>query len=85
MAEVFSNFLRTDRINIDVHGFDATGAVGNLDAVQHFERAADLRSQIIDARFWSGLHYRFSSETAVTLGRQVADYDLNHAFQEVEH
>jgi hypothetical protein len=84
MSEVISTFLHTDWINVDVHGFDATGAAGNLDAVQHFEKAADLRRQIIDARFWSGLHYRFSSEAGVTLGRQVADYDLKRAFQEIE-
>ena len=52
--------------------------------MQHFEKAADLRRQIVDARFWSGLHYRFSSEAGVTLGRQVADYDLKRAFQESE-
>jgi hypothetical protein len=85
MSEVISRFLHTDSINVDVHGFDATGAAGNLDAVQHFEKAADLRRQIIDARFWSGLHYRFSGEAGVTLGRQVADYDLKRAFQEIEH
>jgi VCPO second helical-bundle domain len=84
MSEVISRFLHTDWINVDVHGFDATGATGNLDAVQHFEKAADLRGQIIDARFWAGLHYHFSGEAGVTLGRQVADYDLKRAFQEIE-
>jgi hypothetical protein len=84
MAEVLSNFLDTDWINVDVHGFDATGAVGNLDVVSHFAKAADLRRQIIDARFWAGLHYRFSSEAGVILGREVADYDLRHAFREVD-
>lgn len=85
MAEVFSEFLDTDRLNIDVHGFDPAGAAGNLDAVQHFARPADLRHQIIDARFWAGLHYRFSSEAAVTLGRRVASYDLAHAFRELDN
>jgi hypothetical protein len=76
--------FRTDRINVDIHGFDAGGAAGNLDAVRHFDKAADLRKQIIDARFWAGLHYRFSSEADVTLGRRVADYDLRHAFKKME-
>jgi hypothetical protein len=84
MAEVLSNFLDTDWINVDVHGFDATGAAGNLNAVSHFAKAADLRRQIVDARFWAGLHYRFSSEAGVILGREVADYDLRHAFREVD-
>jgi hypothetical protein len=84
MAEVLSEFLDTDRLDIDIHGFDATGAAGNLDAVQHFKQPSDLREQIIDARFWAGLHYRFSSKAAVRLGREVARYDLAHAFREIE-
>jgi hypothetical protein len=80
MAEVFSNFLGTDAINLDIHGFDPTGPPGNLNAVQHFATAADMRTEIINARLWAGLHYRFSSEAGVTLGQEVADYDLAHAF-----
>ena len=81
MAEVFSDFLGTDAINLDVHGFDPTGPPGNLNAVQHFATAADMRTEIINARLWAGLHYRFSSEAGVTLGKDVADFDLAHAFQ----
>jgi hypothetical protein len=60
------------------------GAAGNLDAVRHFTRSDDLRRQIIDARFWAGLHYRTSTEAGVVLGRRVADYDLRHAFRETD-
>lgn len=84
MAEVLSAFLDTDRIEVDVHGFDAAGLAGNLDAVQHFKRPHDLRTQIVDARFWAGLHYRPSTEAGVELGRDVARFDLNHAFRERE-
>jgi vanadium-dependent haloperoxidase-like protein len=80
MAGVFSNFLGTDAINLDIHGFDPTGPPGNLNAVQHFATAADMRTEIVNARLWAGLHYRFSSEAGVTLGQEVADYDLAHAF-----
>ena len=84
MAEVMGEFLDTERINVDIHGFDAAGAAGNLNAVQHFNTTSELRQQIIGARFWAGLHYRFSSEAGVKLGRKVAQYDLRHAFKEVE-
>jgi hypothetical protein len=83
MAEVFSRFLRTNQINVDIHGFDATGPAGNLNAVRHFETPTDLRHEIIDARLWAGLHYRFSSVAGVVVGRNVAKYDLRHAFQPV--
>jgi hypothetical protein len=81
MAEVFSAFLGTNRINLDLHGFDPTGPAGNLNAVRYFKMPNDLRNEIIDARLWAGLHYRFSSVAGVELGRKVAMYDLRHAFQ----
>jgi hypothetical protein len=84
MAEVFGKFLDTDKINVDIHGFDAAGIAGNLDAVRHFTTSSELRRQIVEARFWAGLHYRFSSEAGVELGRDVARYDLRHAFREIE-
>ena len=84
MAEVFSAFLGTARIDLDLHGFDANGLAGNLNAVQHFDMTNDVRQQIIDARVWAGLHYRFSGVAGVVLGRQIAKFDLSHAFRRVE-
>jgi hypothetical protein len=83
MAQVFSTFLGTNRINLDLHGFDPAGPAGNLDAVHHFRTASDLRSEIVDARIWAGIHYRFSTVAGVALGRRVAKYDLRHAFDTV--
>ena len=81
MAEVFSNFLGTQRFNLDIHGFDAAGPAGNLNAVSHFDMPNDLRNEVIYARLWAGLHYHFSSVAGVVLGRDVANYDLRHAFR----
>jgi hypothetical protein len=83
MAEVFSTFLGTNQIDLDIHGFDPAGPAGNLDAVLHFATASKLRREIIDARIWAGLHYRFSGVAGVVLGRNVAKYDLRHAFQPI--
>lgn len=84
MAEVFSTFLGTNQINIDIHGFDPAGPPGNMNAVRHFEMPNDLRNEIIHARLWAGLHYHFSGVAGVVLGRQVANFDLMHAFQPIE-
>ncbi|HET7829093.1 MAG TPA: vanadium-dependent haloperoxidase [Candidatus Limnocylindrales bacterium] len=83
MVEVMTTFLGTNAVDIDVHGFDASGAAGNLNAVHHFDRANDWRAEIINARLWAGLHYRTSSEAGVAMGRSVAKYDLRNAFQPV--
>ncbi|HET9324411.1 MAG TPA: vanadium-dependent haloperoxidase [Gaiellaceae bacterium] len=81
MTEVFTKFLGTNQIELDIHGFDATGPAGNLNAVRHFAMPRDLRHEIINARLWAGLHYHFSGIAGVVLGRTVAKYDLRHAFQ----
>jgi hypothetical protein len=84
MAEVFSTFLATNKIDLDVHGFDFAGPAGNLNAVRHFDMPNDLRHEIIDARLWAGLHYHFSGVAGVVLGRKVGKYDLDHAFQPID-
>jgi hypothetical protein len=83
IAEVFSEFLGTDNINLDLRGFSASGAPGNLDAVRPYDTADELRSEVVNARLWGGIHYRFSSEAGVQLGRKVAHYGLNHAFRPI--
>jgi hypothetical protein len=84
MAEVFRSFAETNHFNFVIHGFDPSGAPGNLNAVRTFNTPGKLRDEIIDARVWAGLHYRFSGVAGVVMGRQVAKYDLSHAFQRVQ-
>jgi hypothetical protein len=84
MAEVFRTFLGTNQIDLDIHGFDAAGPPGNLNAVRHYDMPNDLRHEIVGARLWAGLHYRFSSIAGVVLGRKVAQFDLRHAFRRVD-
>lgn len=63
-AEVFTWFFGTDQINIDLSG---TGG-----AIRHYNTAAELRAEIINARTWGGMHFRSSTELAVALGQQLA-------------
>jgi hypothetical protein len=84
VAEVLSRFLGTHRIDINVHGFDPTGVAGNLNALQHFTTARELVEQAGNARAWGGLHYPFSLVAGARLGRDVADYDLRHAFKPID-
>lgn len=85
MAEVFSSVLGTRSIDLNVTGFDPAGAPGNFAAVRHFATADDLVTDVMNARVWAGLHYRFSCIAGADLGRSVARYDLSHAFQSDDH
>ena len=81
MAAVFTAFLGSSQFNLDINGFDPNGPPGNLNAVEHFNSADDLRTEIVNARVWGGVHYRFSVLAGIILGSKVAAYDLAHAFQ----
>ena len=66
-AELYTQFFGTPQIEIDLDS-TVTGTT------RHFATADDLRTEIINARTWGGLHFRSSSELAVALGQQlVAD------------
>jgi VCPO second helical-bundle domain len=77
IAEVLAQFLGTDQLNVDVQG------TPSLSVTRHFATADDLRAEADNARVWAGLHYPFSVQAGSLLGRQVADYDLEHAFQPI--
>jgi hypothetical protein len=77
VAEVLTHFLGTDQLDVDVQG------TPSLSVTRHFATADDLRADADNARVWAGLHYRFSVQAGSLLGRQVADYDLKHAYQPI--
>jgi hypothetical protein len=35
-----------------------------------------ITQEVVDARVWEGVHFRFSDDTGVAVGREVAEYDL---------
>jgi hypothetical protein len=74
VGEVIARFLGTDAINIDLVGN------ANFNATRHFATVQDLRTTVANARVWGGLHYRFSTAAGLQLGKEVADFDLDHAF-----
>ena len=84
MAEIFGEFLGTNQFNLTVHGFDPAGPANNLDATRTFRTPAEIRNQIVDARVWAGLHYRFSGVEGVVLGRKVAKSALGSAFRPID-
>jgi hypothetical protein len=48
---------------------------------RHYTSARDLRRDGVDGRVWSGIHFRSSDRVSIHLGREVADYVLDHYFE----
>lgn len=46
-----------------------------------FSSKAQLDQQAVDARVWSGIHFRTADEVSITIGTQVADFALDNYFQ----
>ena len=74
VAEVLTRFLGTPNIDVDIQG------MADFSMTRHFATADQLRTDVGNGRIWAGLHYRVSVNAGAELGREVADYDLDHAF-----
>ncbi len=77
-AEVDATLLHTHRIEVDIPG--ATGGGTTLTTSRHYATVEDLDREIVNARVWAGLHFRYSGETGVKLGRNVAHWTLERYF-----
>jgi hypothetical protein len=48
---------------------------------RHYETAAEIQQDAIDARVWSGIHFRTADEVGRTMGVQVGTWALDHYFR----
>jgi hypothetical protein len=46
-----------------------------------FTRFSEVCADIVDARVWSGIHFRFGDEEGAKIGRRVAHWGNRHAFR----
>jgi hypothetical protein len=74
-AATLQDFFRTDRI-----GWTDTNNGGLTRSFTRFSQAID---EIVDARVWSGIHFRTADEQGAEIGSQVARYRDMHYFEPV--
>jgi hypothetical protein len=48
---------------------------------RQFTSFSQLREDIVEARIWSGIHFRFADTEAAKIGRKVAHWGNRHAFR----
>ena len=46
-----------------------------------FATKEEIAQQAVDARVWSGIHFRTADEVSITIGSNVANWVLDHYFQ----
>ena len=79
VTDVIAHALGTNTIDVTVWG--ATNGGTSLATTQHFDTVGQIRSQVVDARVWAGLHWRSSVVAGETLGNDVANWVLDRYFQ----
>jgi hypothetical protein len=71
-TRALTRVLRTNRIDL---------TIASSVASRYYEFAAPLRADGVDARVWSGIHFRTAEEAGLAAGTKVADWSLDHYFQ----
>jgi hypothetical protein len=52
---------------------------------RHWATLSEGVEEVIDARIYSGIHYRTSDEEGARLGRRIARFVVNHALRAAKH
>jgi hypothetical protein len=73
-TRALSRVLGTDRIDLTI-----TSPVTNT--TRYYEFADQLTADTVDARVWSGIHFRFADVAAKAQGQQVADWAMDRYFK----
>ena len=73
-TRALTRVLGTDRIDLRL-GSTVTNTT------RYYESADALRRDAVDARVWSGIHFRTADEVGLAGGTQVADWALDRYFQ----
>jgi CHRD domain-containing protein len=52
---------------------------------RHYDDAAVIQQDVIDARVWSGIHFRTADQVGVATGIEVGNWALDHYFAPAKH
>jgi hypothetical protein len=74
MCESLEDFFRTDRI-----AFTATSM--NSGTERSFERFSQATDEVVEARVWSGIHFRNADDDGARIGKEVARWRDWHFFE----
>jgi hypothetical protein len=74
MFESLEDFFRTDRI-----AFTATSMSSGT--TRGFARFSQATEEVVDARVWSGIHFRNADEDGARIGKEVARWRDRHFFE----
>ena len=75
MCESLADFFRTDRIAFSAMSLDSG-------TTRKFDSFSEAVEEVVDARVWSGIHFRNADEDGARIGEQVARWSERHYVEE---
>jgi hypothetical protein len=51
--------------------------------MRHYDRGSAERADVVNARVWDGIHFRFADIASRNLGLRLSDWTLDHYFQPI--
>lgn len=69
------NLFHTTQLNLTL----ISTAVPNVS--RHYDTGTALRADVVDARVWLGIHFRFADIASRNIGLQLSDWTIDHYFQ----
>ena len=77
IGKTLQQFFHTDKL-----AWTDTNVAGRT---RSFSRVSDAVDEIVDARIWSGIHFRNADEASVRIAGQIAKYRDRHYFNRIDH
>ncbi|HEY7783985.1 MAG TPA: vanadium-dependent haloperoxidase [Pyrinomonadaceae bacterium] len=75
VTRTLEHFFDTDRMTFSL---TTTNTGPTVDDTRTYHRFSDAPEDVVDARIYAGIHFRFADEAARKQGRQVADWGFRH-------
>jgi vanadium-dependent haloperoxidase-like protein len=79
LSRTLSRLLGDGRVDLNITS--AAAGLPGPPLTRHYEFAADLNRDVVDARVWSGIHFRTADVVGSAIGTQVGDWAMDHYFQ----
>ena len=77
VLRTFREFFGTNRIEFDMHSGRYPGQP------RHFTSFSQAMKEVVDARVWGGIHFRYADQQGALMGKKVAFWLQKHYFRPV--
>jgi hypothetical protein len=79
VTTMLANFFGTDEVAFSL----TSTTIAAPDNVRHYTKLSDAAQDVVDARVYMGIHFRFADTVALRQGKQIANWIFGHFLRPV--